>query len=69
MLTNCNIVVTWYLYILKELEKERLEKTSELDKNRQQLEAAEALLAQEQHAVQLMREQLDKAKVFAVVIV
>ena len=63
------MVVTWYLYILKELEKERLEKTSELDKNRQQLEAAEALLAQEQHAVQLMREQLDKAKVFAVVIV
>lgn len=50
------------------MEKSQLEKTSELENSQRMLAAAEGMVAREKEAAQLLREQLDAAKVFIVVI-
>lgn len=53
-------------FIPKELEKERLaaeERSSQSGNHVEQLETLESLLAEERRAVQLLRDQLDQAKV------
>jgi len=54
--------------IAQEMEKLRLEKTSELEDSQRRLVAAEEMAANEKEAAQLLREQLDTTKVFIVVV-